>query len=70
MVRAIVHKEDDRYLLEISSAEGEEAGLEDGQELMVSFKPIRVEMTEEEFDVMVRRIIEEHREALDYLADH
>lgn len=70
MVRAIVHKEGDRYMLEVSEAEGIEAGLEDGQEIAFTFERLRHGMTEDEWNAMVTRIIDENREALEYLADH
>lgn len=69
MVRAIVRKEEDRYLLEVSITEGEKAGLEEGQELELD---LPVHQTDAFLDPEIRaiatRIIREHREALDYLA--
>jgi hypothetical protein len=69
MVRAIVHKKEDTYLLEISASDGEKAGLEEGQELELD---LPVQQTDAVLDPKIRaiatRIIREHREALDYLA--
>jgi hypothetical protein len=69
MVRAIVRKKEDTYLLEISAFDGEKAGLEEGQELELD---LPVQQTDAVLDPKIRaiatRIIREHREALDYLA--
>jgi hypothetical protein len=69
MVRAIVHKEGDRVLFEVSHDAPEARNLQDGQEIVVTFGPPTAhEMTDEEFVDMVDQIIDEDREALEYLA--
>lgn len=69
MVRAIVHKEGDRVLFEVSRDAPEAQGLQDGQEIVVNIGSRTVHgMTDEEFVKMVDEIIDEDREALEYLA--
>lgn len=69
MVRAIVHKEEDRYLLEVSITEGEKAGLEEGQELELDLPTQQADtVLDPRIRAIATRIIREHREALDYLA--
>jgi ribosomal protein L21E len=69
MVRVIVHKEDDKVLLEVISGEREISGYEDGQEIFLTIQTdSSKEMSDAEFNAMVDRIIDENREALDYLA--
>lgn len=71
MFRGIVRKEGDGVVIEISPTSPEVARLEDNQEVSVSIHPEpQREMSDEEFEAMVIRLIVEHREALDYLADH
>jgi hypothetical protein len=69
VVRAIVHKEDERYLIEVSSEDGDLAGLRDGQELELDLpQPQQASGLDPEIRAIATRIIREHREALDYLA--
>jgi hypothetical protein len=69
MVRAIVHKEGDRVILEVSAEDARSAGLEDGQELELNLPSRnRTNDLDPEIRAIATRIIREHREALDYLA--
>lgn len=69
MVRAIVHKEEGRYLLEVSVSEGDKAGLVEGQELELDLQVRNSDaVLDPKIKAIATRIIREHREALDYLA--
>lgn len=69
MVRAIVRKEGDRTFLEISDEVSNIGELEDGQEIQLSIlSDTPDDLSIEEFDETVERLIAENREALDYLA--
>lgn len=69
MVRAIVRKEGDRTFLEISDEVSNIGNLEDGQEIQLSIlSDTPDDLSIEEFDETVERLIAENREALDYLA--
>ena len=69
MVRAIVHKEGDRVFLEVAANDPKVSQLRDGEELNVTIgEPASTGMSDDEFDAMVDRLIKEHRDALDYLA--
>lgn len=69
MVRAIVRKEGDRTFLEISDEVSNIGDLEDGQEIQLSIlSDTPDDLSIEEFDETVERLIAENREALDYLA--
>ncbi len=69
MVRAIVRKEGDRTFLEISDEVSDIGNLEDGQEIQLSIlSDTPDDLSIEEFDETVERLIAENREALDYLA--
>jgi len=68
MVRAIVHKEDDRVLLEVSNDDPEVEGLKDGDILRLTIgKSPREDISQAEFEALVDRIIDENMEALEYL---
>jgi hypothetical protein len=69
MVRAIVHKEGDRVLIEVSAEDARIAGLEDGQELELNLPATsRGNDLDPRIKAIATRIIREHRDALDYLA--
>lgn len=69
MVRAIVHKENDRYLIEVSAEDGKLAGLRDGQELALDLpQGQEASNLDPKIKTIATRIIRDHREALDYLA--
>lgn len=69
MVRAIYHKDGDKVVLEVISGDREISGYEEGQELSLTIDTENPKgMSDDEFKAMVDRIIDEHREALDYLA--
>ena len=69
MVRAIVHKEGERVYLEVPADDPKVVELENGEEVNVAFdKREPREMSDDEFDAMVHRLIKDHRDALDYLA--
>jgi hypothetical protein len=71
LVRAIVHRDGDRTMLEVVSNDPEVIDLKEGQEVLLTIKAgAPREISDDEFDAIVDRIIDEHREALDYLADH
>jgi hypothetical protein len=69
MARAIVHKEGDRVLIEISAEDADAAGLEDGQVMEIPLPMSDVgDQLDPEIKAIAKRIIREHRDALDYLA--
>lgn len=69
MVRAIVHRDGERVYLEVPANDPKVVGLENGDEVDVAFDRQKSrEMSDDEFDAMVDRLIKEHRDALDYLA--
>ncbi len=69
MVRAIVRKEGDRVLFEVSPEDPEIKALQEGQELQLTIgTATRRELSDAEFEAMIDRLIDENREALEYLA--
>ncbi len=69
MVRAIVHRDGDRVLFEVSANSPEVEGLQDGQELQLTIgEDAPRDMSDDEFDAMIDRLIDENRDALEYLA--
>lgn len=69
MVRAVVHREGDRVLFEVSADAPEIEDLKDGQILRLDISsPKRGDVSDEEFMRIVDRVIDENREALEYLA--
>jgi hypothetical protein len=69
VVRAIVHKEGDRVLIEISAEDAHAAGLHDGQELEIPLSASNSgNKLDPKIEAIARRIIREHDDALDYLA--
>ena len=69
MVRAIVHKEVGRYLLEVAVSDGDRAGWLEGQELELDIPTQEPDaVLDPRIKAIATRIIQEHREALDYLA--
>lgn len=69
MVSGTLHKEGDRWIVVLPDDEINELGLREGQELELSLsKPKRDDGLDPEIETIARRIIRDHREALDYLA--
>lgn len=69
MVRAIVRKEGNRVYLEVAPNDPQVVELQDGEELNVALdKSDAQAISDNEFDAIVDRLIKEHRDALDYLA--
>lgn len=68
MVRAIVRKENDRVLFEVSADEPDVKALQEGQELQLTIGTLmHKDGSDSNFDAVVDRMIDEHREALEYL---
>jgi hypothetical protein len=69
MVRAIVHKEEGRYLLEVSVTEGDKAGWVEGQELKINVPPAMPDAERRQrIDAIMDDVVVEYREAFEYLA--
>jgi len=69
MVRSTFHKVGDRYVVEVPKDEVDRLGLTDGQQVEMQLAPLDAkDIPDEELRQIVARLVETHREALDYLA--
>lgn len=71
MIQAKIRKQGNSYVVTIPKDEMERRQLHEGD--VVSFHPVMMEtraVLSPELQEIVDRISEEHREALEYLADH
>lgn len=71
MVQAMVRRDEDKFILEISAQDGESIGLTEGAEVVVDVRP---DTSTEGLDGVWREAYEielaRGREALKYLAEH